>query len=74
MRHCRLLFAELGQHRRQRASLLHRLQLQVSRYVKITCSSLPHNANTFTGNMGGEYADNIEKPRGDATCYWNDGM
>jgi len=26
------------------------------------------------GNMGGAYAENIEKPRGDATCYWNDGM
>jgi len=26
------------------------------------------------GNMGGEYAANILKPRGDATCYWNDGM
>lgn len=26
------------------------------------------------GNMGGEYASNIEKPRGDSTCHWNDGM
>jgi len=26
------------------------------------------------GNMGGEYAANILKPRGDPTCYWNDGM
>jgi hypothetical protein len=26
------------------------------------------------GNMGGAYAANILKPRGDATCYWNDGM
>ena len=26
------------------------------------------------GNMGGDYAKNIEKPRGDSTCYWNDGM
>jgi hypothetical protein len=32
------------------------------------------DANTFTGNMGSEYALNVLRPRGDATCYWNDGM
>lgn len=26
------------------------------------------------GNYANEYADNVQKSRGDATCHWNDGM
>jgi hypothetical protein len=33
-----------------------------------------NTTNIFIGNMGGEYAANILKPRGDATCHWDDGM
>lgn len=30
--------------------------------------------NNITGNYANEYADNVQKSRGDATCHWNDGM